>query len=298
MNNNLTLSHFIMAILVTLVWGTNFVVIHIGLLSFPPFLFAGLRFLLVFFPLCLFLKRPNVPLINIAAYGFLVGAGQFGLLFTAMKLGLAPGLASLVMQVQVFFTIGLAVILSKEKIAGFQIFALLLSASGIILIALKGGGETSVFALCLALIGAFGWASSNIIIRKSPNVNMLSYVVWGGLFAFPPLLLVSYIFEGKDLIIHSIENAPINAWLALVWQSVGNSLFDYAVWGFLLGKYKAGSIAPLSLLVPVFGIGAAIIFLQEPLPMWKIIASILILSGLAINMFWPKIITSLQFKKA
>ena len=287
--STLSLPHLILAILVTLVWGSNFVVIHIGLEHFPPILFAALRFLFVFFPLCFFLKRPKVPIKDIAFYGILVGAGQFGLLFTAMKLGLSPGLASLIMQVQVFFTIGLAMVVSGEKVAKYQIVALFIAASGVVLIGVKGGGEATPIALALAIIGSFCWALSNIIIRKTPNVNTLSYVVWGGLFAFPALLLYSYFTEGGSQIFATITNANLEAWAALLWQSVGNSMFGYAAWGFLLGRYKAAAVAPLALLVPISGIGASVVLLHETLPVWKNVASGLVLAGLAINTFWGRV---------
>lgn len=283
--NNLSLPHLLLALLVTIVWGSNFVVIHVGLEHFPPILFAAMRFFFVFFPLCFFLKRPNVPLKDIALYGVLVGGGQFGLLFSAMKLGLSPGLASLIMQVQVFFTIGLAMLVAGEKVAKYQVVALLIAVSGIILIGLKGGGEATPFALFLAITGAFCWACSNMIIRKTPNVNMLSYVVWGGLFAFPPLLIYSFLAEGAPQILAAISHAPIDAWLALLWQSIGNSMFGYAAWGFLLGRYKAATITPIALLIPISGIGASVIFLHEQLQDWKIIAAILVMTGLAINTF-------------
>lgn len=285
----ISLPHLMLALLVTIVWGSNFVVIHIGLEHFPPILFAALRFFFVFVPLCFFLKRPKVPLKDIALYGLLVGAGQFGLLFSAMKLGLSPGLASLIMQVQIFFTIGLAVIFANEKFALYQFAALLVAIAGIAIIGMNGGTEATPIALLLAISGAFCWALSNMIIRKTPFVNMLAYVVWSGLFAFPPLFAYSILAEGAPQIIAAIKDAPIAAWAALSWQSIGNSMFGYAAWGLLLSRYKAATITPIALLIPISGIGASAIFLHEPLQDWKILASGLVLLGLGINTFWGRI---------
>jgi len=117
---------------------------------------------------------------------------------------------------------------------------------------------------------------------------MLAYVVWGGLFAFPPLLAYSYLTEGGAQIFSIIASATPQAWAALAWQSIGNSMFGYAAWGFLLGRYKAATITPLALLVPISGIGASVLFLHETLPDWKILASVLVMTGLAINTFWGR----------
>ena len=124
----LTLRHFLLALAVVAIWGSNFVVIRIGLNHLPPLLFAAMRFCLVFLPAALFLKRPNVPLKQLAGYGLLIGAGQFGLLFMAMKGHITPGIASLVIQTQVFFTIGLSMLINREKLAGVQLVSLGLAA--------------------------------------------------------------------------------------------------------------------------------------------------------------------------
>ena len=65
-----------------------------------------------------------------------------------------------------------------------------------------------------------------------------------------------------------------------------NTLFGYTMWAWLLTRYPAGTVAPLSLLVPVFGIGASALVLDEPLPLWKISACLLIMAGLAVNLLW------------
>ena len=109
------LSHLLLALAVVAVWGTNFVVIKWGLAELPPFLFATLRFALSAFPLLLFVRRPAVAWRKLAAFGVLLGVGQFGVLFYAMRADISPGLASLAIQIQVFFTIGLAMAFERER---------------------------------------------------------------------------------------------------------------------------------------------------------------------------------------
>src|SRR5262245_32873304 len=131
----------LLAIAVVAVWGSNFVVIKIGLEHLPPLLFAALRFTFAFLPAALFIKRPSVPWTQLAAYGLFIGAGQFGLLYTAMTHDISAGLASLVIQTQAFFTIGLAMWFSSERLRAFQWVALALAASGLGVIAANSGGE-------------------------------------------------------------------------------------------------------------------------------------------------------------
>ena len=80
------------------VWGTNFVVIKLALPTLSPLLLGVLRFTLVLVPAVLFIPRPAVPWRKLAAYGVLIGSGQFGLLYLSLNGFIAPGLASLVIQ--------------------------------------------------------------------------------------------------------------------------------------------------------------------------------------------------------
>ena len=283
---SLPLRHFLLALAVVAVWGTNFVVIRVALDHLPPLLFATLRFTLVLLPVVFFVKRPKVSWTNLAAYGVLIGAGQFGLLFVAMKGHISPGLASLVVQTQVFFTIGMAMKISGEKVQPFQIVALLLAASGIVLIAAHGGGAATPLGVLLILLAAASWAGGNIVARQAGAVNMLAYVVWASLFAMPGLLAASFLLEGPARDVQAVFASNWTIWPTLVWQSAANTLFGYTMWAWLLSRYPAATVAPMSLLVPVFGIGASALVLHEPLPSWKIIACLLIMAGLAVNLLW------------
>ena len=286
----LTISHALLALAVMIVWGTNFVVIRVGLQHLPPLLFATLRFTLVAFPAVFFLKRPAVPWRLLAAYGVFIGAGQFGLLFIAMKSSITPGLASLVVQSQVFFTIGLAMAIDRERIRVFQIAALLLAFTGLgVILAHAGADAATPLGLILTLGAAASWAGGNMMSKAAGRVNMLAFVVWSALFAAPPLLVLSLIFDGWPAIRQGVMHATPGTWAAVIWQSVGNSMFGYAVWGWLLARYPAATVTPMSLLVPVFGMAASAWLLAEPLPGWKIAAAALIMAGLVLNLIWPRL---------
>ncbi|WP_062227848.1 EamA family transporter [Aureimonas frigidaquae] len=285
---SLTLRHFFLALLVVAVWGTNFVVIRVALDHLPPLLFAGLRFTLAFLPLAFVLKRPAVPWCHLVAYGLLIGSGQFGLLFIAMKGSISPGLASLVIQCQVFFTIGLAMWLGAERVRGFQWAALMLAGGGLGVIMLNTGGDTSVYGVLMVLAAAMSWALGNMVAKRSAVQNMLPYVVWASLFSAPPLLILSLALEGWPAIRHGIFTADLATWGAVLWQTVGNTLFGYGAWGYLLNRYPAATVTPMALLVPVFGMGASALWLGEALPGWKLAAAGLVISGLALGILYPR----------
>ena len=288
LNYQLPVSHLLLALAIVAVWGTNFVVIKISLESFPPFLFAALRFVFAFLPAVFFLPRPKVSWVNLCIYGLAVGVGQFGILYFAIDGNISPGLASLVVQTQVFFTIGFAMLFAKEQLKLYQAVAVAIAMTGLGIIAVHTDATTTFLGLALVVFAGFSWGVANTASRRAGAINMLSYVVWASAFAIPPLLLISWIFEGGwDSMYVSLTSTPTGAWLGVLWQSWGNTLFGYGAWAWLLSKHPAAAVAPAPLLVPIFGMGSAAFFLSEPLPLWKILAAGIVILGLMVNLFWP-----------
>ena len=246
-------------------------------------------FAFAFAPAALFVKRPAVAWRTLAAYGVLIGAGQFGLMFIAMRADVTPGLASLIMQTQVFFTIGLSMAFAGERVRGYQWLALALAASGLALIGVHTDASTTPFGLGLLLVAALSWAVGNLVSKRAGRVDMLGFMVWSSLFAVPPLLLMSLLLEGPQAIARGLAEAGPGVWAAVLWQSIGNTLFGFGVWAWLLARHAAATITPMALLVPVFGLGASAWLLGEPLPLWKLGAAALVMSGLALNLLWPRL---------
>lgn len=289
MHSSLSLRHFLLALGVVAVWGTNFAVIKLALGQMPPLLFATLRFAAVTLPAIFLIARPAVPWRNLVGYGLLIGVGQFGLMFVAMNGFISPGLASLVVQTQVFFTIGLAMWLSGERAHPVQGVSLAMAAAGIGVILFHTDGSATPTGLVLMLLAALSWAGGNIVSRQAGRVNMLAYVVWSSAFAVPPLVVLTLWQEGWAPVQSALLHADAGAWSAVVWQAVGNSLFGYAAWGWLLARYPAATITPMALLVPVFGMGSSALWLGEALPGWKLLAAALVMGGLALNLLWPRL---------
>lgn len=279
----MSLAHNLLALLVVFIWGTNFVFIRYGLDELGPFTFAALRFALVAFPLVLFLPRPAVPWRSLISYGVLIGAGQFGFLFWAMQSDISPGLASLVVQSQVFFTVGLSAYLLSESVGRTQLIALALGLLGISVVLVFTDGYTTGFGVTLTLLAALSWAGGNLVVKHAGQVDVLAYIAWSSIFALPPLFLVAFLFEGGTNIFSAAANTSARGWAVIIWQSVGNTLIGYGLWNFLLSQYRAAIVAPWALMVPVFGLLASSVMLSEPMPAWKLVAAALILSGLTLN---------------
>ncbi len=289
------LDHIGLALLVVAVWGSNFVVIKHGLADFPPFFFATLRFFFCALPFALFIPRPRVAWKWLVLYGVFLGAGQFGLLFYAMRADISPGLTSLVVQVQVFFTLVLYVTLFGERVSKPAIGGLALAGAGLAVIGWHIDATTTVKGLVTVVCAAFFWGCANVVVKKAAveskeRFSMLAFIVWSSFFAVPPLLLLTFAFDGADVAWNSLVNAGWGAWLAVAWQSIGNTLFAFAAWSWLLTRYDAAAVTPYALLVPVFGMGSSALLLGEPLPPWKLTAAAMVLAGIAMGTVVPALL--------
>ena len=289
----MTIPHTLLLLLVVSVWGFNFVVIKEGLQHFPPIFLCFARFLITSFPAIFFIKRPNVPLHRILLYSSIMFVLQFSLLFFAMQSGITPALASILLQIQAFFSILLAVVFMKEIIYPIQIAACFVALAGVSLIAGHLNEGITPLGLLLVLGAAFTWAIGSIIAKNLKDKGGLPLVIWSSLFAWPPLLLISLWIEKTNWIQGCIEHCSWRSGLSVFYIAYCSTLFGFGVWNHLLQKYPLSKLAPFTLLAPVVGMISAAIVSGEALQWWKIGAAMLILAGLCLHLlgtfiFLPK----------
>ncbi|HAT33364.1 MAG TPA: O-acetylserine/cysteine exporter [Janthinobacterium sp.] len=281
----MSLRDLLLAMVVVLVWGVNFVVIKVGLHGVPPMLLGALRFSLAAFPAVLFVKRPQVPLRWLLAYGATISLGQFAFLFSAMYVGMPAGLASLVLQAQAFFTLGFAVLFLQERLRAQNLVGLLIAAAGLAVIGAAGGGAMTLAGFALTLCAAMSWAAGNIITKKMGRADMVSLVVWGSLVPPLPFLALSYCVEGPRRIAAALSGISLSSVLAIVYLAFVATLLGYSLWSRLLARYPASQVAPFSLLVPIIGLASAALLLDEHLSSVRVVGAALVMAGLLVNVF-------------
>ena len=273
----------LLALVVIIVWGMNFVVIKIGLDDMPPMLLGALRFLLAAFPAVLFIKRPQIPLRWLLAYGLTISLGQFAFLFSAMSVGMPAGLASLVLQSQALFTLLFAVLLLGERFRLVNLFGLLVAAGGLLLIGAQGNGLMTLAGFVLTLCAAAMWALGNIVTRKLGKVNLVGLVVWGSLVPPLPFFALSWLMEGPEVMASALRGISLDTLLVLAYLAFGATILGYGLWSRLLSRYPASQVAPFSLLVPVVGLTSSALLLDERLSTLQLVGALLVMLGLLLN---------------
>ena len=278
---------------VAALWGFNFVPIRWALDAVPPFALAATRFLLAALPAVFLVRRPSVPARVLVAYGLAIGVGQFGLLFLAIRIGMQAGLASLLMQTQVFFTVALAAAALGDRVTRPQLAGALVAAVGVAVLAvekLSGGAAAPALSLLLVLGAALSWAMGNVVAKSAARKHgsdAFALVVWASLVPPVPLAVLSYALEGGTAPLVALANAGLVAWASILFMVVGATLWGFAVWNRMLHRYSAAAVSPFALLIPVAGFASAAIFLGEALTLVQLLGGAVVMAGLAVAVLWP-----------
>jgi len=234
-------------------------------------------------------RRPALPWRYLAGYGLAQGLGQFGCLFLGLHLGMTAGMASVVMQMQAFFTLMLAVPLLGERARSWQWLGLVVALGGLLLIGMahgNGPGQMTLVGFVLTAAAGFMWAVSNLVVRLAARqgpYEPFPFIVWSSVFSVLPFFVLAVGTQGWDSVQAELRGLNTASMLSVLYLALLATVLAYALWTRLLQRHPAGRVTPFSLLVPVVGLASAAVFFGEvPLPLqWAGTAAVL--AGLLIN---------------
>jgi len=279
--------HLLLGILVALVWGVNFVAIEFGLTDTPPLVLVALRFVFVALPLVFFVPKPDVSCRVIAGIGLFMSAGQFGLLFTAMHLGLPAGLAAVVLQCQMVFTLIIGAVVLHERPTRMQLVGAALAVIGLGVVALGRAGAASglvaIVPVLICVAAGLSWGVGNVISRSAAGANGFSIVVWSALVVPLPMVGLSLLLDGPAVFGDAVTTIGWETVASVAYTAGLASLVGYTIWNMLLGRYPASVVAPFALLVPPVGLAAAWLLLGEVPNGFELAGSVVLVGGVAIG---------------
>jgi O-acetylserine/cysteine efflux transporter len=288
-----------LAILVAALWGFNFVVIDWGMGSVPPLLFAAIRFTVVAVPACFFIKRPPVPWKTIAGVGGFMSLGQFGLLYLSMHLGMPPGLAALVLQAQVVFTIVIAAMALRERPSRAQVAGVALGVAGLLVVAAGKGGHVPAIALVLCLLAGLSWGAGNVVSRaaraplppgeangvspRTPRPGGLALTVWSATIVPVPLLSLSLLVDGPRAVASGLAHIGWDGIASTAYTAGLCSLVGYAIFNRLLSSYPSAHVVPWVLLAPVVAMGSSWALLGEVPSPAELAGALVLIAGVLVS---------------
>ena len=273
--------HSLLALLVVVIWGLNFVVIDAGLVDVPPLVFLALRFIAVCIPAIFFVRPPKIGWRNIVLIGSFLSLGQFALLYLALALGMPPGLASLILQTQVIFSLVISALFLHERPTRRQLIGTIVGMLGLIVVIVGHSSAAPWLPLLVTLGSALSWAIGNVLARRSKAASGLGLVVWSGTVVPLPALALALVVESPPVVWDALSHLSLAAILSTLYTAVAASLVGYGIWNTLLARYPTSAVVPFTLLVPVVGIVAAWLVQGEVPGVLELLGGAVMLAGLA-----------------
>jgi O-acetylserine/cysteine efflux transporter len=282
-------AHVALAVLVAAIWGLNFVVVEVGLDDFPPLLLSALRYTLASLPLLVLGGAAGVAWKWVLAVGGAIGVVKFSLLFVGMDVGMPAGLASLVLQVQAFFTLGFAAVLLRERLRAAQLAGLGLASVGLALVASGLDGVATPAGFALVIAAAAAWGVGNVAIKRAAPADPFRFMSWMCLVPPVPLFMLSLSFEGPRAVGDALAGIDLGGVAAVAYIAFAATTVGWGLWAYLMRAYSASTVAPFSLLVPVFGLAFAALLLGEPVSARVVVAAVLVVCGVFLTQRGPRI---------
>jgi O-acetylserine/cysteine efflux transporter len=282
------------ALLIITIWGFSFVAIKLGVGDMPPLMLTALRFLLAALPMIFILSRPKIPLRYMVGFGVMLGACMFGLVNSAIKLGMPTGLTSIIIQLQAFVTIIVSFFVFKEKPHIWQITGAIIGFIGMAIIGISKSEGVTPLPFFLLIGAGCSWATANIITKLATRasdkpINMFAFVAWSSLFAPPPLIILSLLFEDHSALIYGLSHPTLNVVISTVFLAFAATLLAYGMWTRLLSRYSAAFVTPFALLVPIEGFAAGHFIYNEAFDSLALIGSFTVFFGLALSVFGARL---------
>jgi O-acetylserine/cysteine efflux transporter len=275
----------LLAALVALIWGMNFVVIDEGLDGMPPLVLVTLRFVVVVLPAVFLVPKPPVPWRVLLASAAFLSFGQFGLLYSSLAAGMPAGLASLVVQAQVIFTVVIAAGWLGERPTAGQVAGIVLGSAGLAVVAAGRSAETPLIGLLLCVAAALSWATGNVVTRQAGVASGLSMVVWSALFVPVPMFAIALAVDGPAEVGHSLAHLTLPNVFATLYTAYLASMVGYGIWNSLLARHRAAVVVPFTLLIPPVGMASAWLIQHERPGGAEIAGGALLLAGVAVTVF-------------
>jgi O-acetylserine/cysteine efflux transporter len=269
-------------------WGFNFSAIKLGAMQTDPILLTALRFTFAIFPAIFFVRKPPEAARYLIAYGLIFGLGVWGMMVWSINLGVSAGMAGLLLDMSIISSLVIGYFLFKEKVSPNKLFGAALAVVGLLLSLVLTDGSVPLRALPLTLIAALSWSLMAFVVKKSKTRHVFAFSVWGMLFAPLPLILFAYISKGTQPFLDLPSQLNGQVWFSILFQAYPTTLLGYWVWNKLTIKYPLSTMAPFTLLTPIFGLIGSVVFYNEGVTLIKLLCFALILGGMAVSQWQPK----------
>ncbi len=278
----------LLGLMVAVIWGVNFVVIDEGLGEVPPLTFVALRFVVVLLPAVFLVPKPDLPWRDLALVGGFMSLGQFGLLYSALHVGIPAGIAAILLQAQVMLTVLIAAVTLSQRPTQVQTIGIAVGAVGLAVVCVGRSAATPLLGVLLTLAAALSWASGNVLVRRMTVSSGLSMTVWSAVVVPVPLLVLSLVLDGPAAVGHGLRHLTVGNLAATAYTAYLASLLGYGTWNGLLARHSAAAVVPFALLVPPVAMTTSWLVQNEAPNVAEAVGGLVLLVGVAVTALRPR----------
>lgn len=261
--NELARSHLWQLVLINLVWGFNIVAIKLSVDRFPPVFLSFLRFLVVGLLVWPWLRLRRGEMRWLFTAAICSGGLQFALMFTGVTLSGNMSSVAIASQLGVPFATLLSIALLGERVRWRRWSGIGLAFLGVCIMGFDPAVFSQRMSLAFVIGSAFIGSLGLIAIKRLPPMRPLELQAWIAWISWPLLLALSLLVEGGQRA--GLASAGWAGWGALAYTAIFSSLFAHTAYFFLVQRYPVTSIAPLTVLSPVFSVIFGVLLLGDAL---------------------------------
>ncbi|HAM47076.1 MAG TPA: EamA family transporter [Alphaproteobacteria bacterium] len=280
--------HIALILVITLIWGFNFVAGKAGVNEIPPILFTGLRFLLLSVMLVPFLRIHRGQMWPIFVISMTMGGVHFALFYGGLAAAEDVSTVAIAVQLGVPFSTIMSILFLNEKVYWRRWSGIALSFLGVMVIGFDPKVFTYIEGLLLVVAAAFVGSIAMIFMRRLEDVPVFQLQAWIALLSWPLLFLFSAIMEQDQL--DAIKSASWLGWSGVLYTAIGASLIGHAGMYYLLQRYEVTQTAPLTLLAPIWGVVFSVLLLGDTLTERMLIGGVMTLIGVGIVSLRQKVL--------
>jgi len=291
----MSLRDFSLLVLICLVWASNNIVSKyvVAVLAVPPFFYAAVRFVVVAALMWPWLRPVPRPFGRLALVAFLMGGGNFGLMFVGLKTA-APSAAAVVLQLGVPMTALLSWLMLGERLSGRRLVGVAMAFTGAMAVIWDPAGLKVSIGLLYVLAATAVGSVGSVMLKQIPKVRPLQYQAWVGVISVWPMIAMTLLFESGQA-----EAATAGGWrfaAAVAFSATVVSIAVHTAFFWLVQRYEANLISPLTLMTPLATIALGVLIFHDRFDLRMALGTVVALAGMIVIALRPNQMATLLMR--
>jgi drug/metabolite transporter (DMT)-like permease len=273
------------------VWGSTFLAIRIGVREVPPFLLAGMRFLVAGVVLCGWMRARGTASPTAREWGaasllaILIFVLDYGLLFWAERRVLSGIAAVMLATIPVFMAVAEILFLRTQRLTLRLGLALLIGLAGVAVLVghtmSLGEAPVDTAGACALIVAAISWSVAASLTRKLPLPPSKVMSSGAQMLAGGVLLTLTAALLGEFRGFH-VQAVSRGAWLALAYLIVAGSIVAFTAYVWLIHHESPTKVGTYAYVNPVVAVVLGYFLGGEAIGSRTIVGTLLVLVSVVV----------------